>query len=148
LATFALVIGLVQSLSPSVQSRVGLTLLGLWGARALIAMSFPIDRDGAPQTLAGTIHGINGQLTFLSATIGVFLLSWRFKQDDRWRPFHRTALILSLFLLAGFIGGFLSRALQLEIAGLMQRITLVVLVMWMLLTAAHLRAVAVAPARG
>jgi hypothetical protein len=143
LATFALVMGLVQGVSPSARSRVGLTLLGLWGVGVLIAMIFPINLDGAPQTLAGTIHGINGPLAFLSATIGLLLVSRRFKQDDRWRPFHRTSLILSLVLLAGFVGTFLSFITESGFLGLTQRITLAAIVTWMLLTAVHLRSVAV-----
>ncbi len=65
-ATFALVIGLFQGVPPSARSRIGLVLLGIWAVGVLIAMSFPIDLEGAPPTIAGTIHRINGSLAFLS----------------------------------------------------------------------------------
>jgi len=143
LATFALVMGLYQGLVPSARSQIGLSLLAAWGVGVLIAMIFPIDPGGVPETLAGTIHQISGPLTFLSMTVGVILISRRFKQASQWHPFYRPAQILSLVVLAGFVGTFLSFVTQSGFLGLAQRITLAALVTWMLLTAAHLRSVAV-----
>ena len=105
-------------------------------------MLFPIDLDGAPQTLSGMIHRINGPLTFLSLTAGVILVSRRFKHDEKWRPFHRSALILSLVMLAAFIATPLSVATESGLAGLCQRISLATFVTWFLLTAARLRSMA------
>lgn len=141
-ASFALVIGLSQGVSQPARSRIGLGLLGLWGVGVLIAMLFPIDLEGAPQTISGTVHRMNGPLTFLSLTAGVILVSRRFKHDETWRPFHRTALILSLVMLAAFIGTFLSIATESGFAGLTQRIYLATFVTWFLLTAARLRSMA------
>jgi len=56
--------------------------------RFLVAATFPIDAKGAPQTLAGTIHGINGPLIFLSLTIGMNLVSRGFTSDPRRRQIH------------------------------------------------------------
>jgi hypothetical protein len=140
-ATFALVIGLARGLSHAARSRVGLGLLSLWGIGVLIAMIFPIDAEGASPTLAGTIHGINGPIAFLCMTAGVFLVSRRFKWDHHWRPLYRTALMLALLLLGGLVATPLSLAMQSGLAGLAQRVSLVALVTWMLLTAVRLRAV-------
>src|SRR5215211_356099 len=139
LASFALVIGLHQGISQRARSQVGLGLLGVWGVGVLIAMSFPIDPEGAPQTISGTIHRINGPLAFLSLTAGTILVSRRFKQDGLWRPIHRTAVILSLVMLAAFIATILNIATASGFAGLSQRIFLVAFVTWFLLTAARLR---------
>jgi hypothetical protein len=141
-ASWALVIGLYQGVSQPARSRIGLGLMGLWGVGVLIAMLFPIDLDGAPQTLSGMIHRINGPLTFLSLTAGVILVSRRFKHDEKWRPFHRSALILSLVMLAAFIATPLSVATESGLAGLCQRISLATFVTWFLLTAARLRSMA------
>jgi hypothetical protein len=138
IASFALVIGLYQSVSQPALSRVGLTLLGLWGVGVLIAMLFPIDPEGSPQTIAGTIHRINGPLSFLYATLGTTLLSGRFKQDEAWRSLYRPAVILSLVIVATFIAGGVSIATDSGLAGLTQRIDLAALVTWILLTAARL----------
>ncbi len=143
LASWVLIVGLYQGVSQPARSRVGLGLLGLWGVGALIAMLFPIDLEGSPQTVAGTIHRINGPLIFLCVTVGTILLSRRFKQDENWRLIYRPALLLSLVMLAAFILTFLSFAAQLGFTGLMQRIHLAALVTWMLLTAARLRSIAI-----
>ena len=111
----------------------------------LIAMLFPIDPDGASTTLAGTIHRINGPLAFLSLTASVILLSRRFKHDEAWRPFHRSALILSLIMLALFMGTFVSMATGSGLAGLSQRMYLATFVTWFLLTAARLHSAALDP---
>jgi bacteriorhodopsin len=145
-ASWALVIGLQQGLAPSARSRIGLGLLALWAVGVSIAMLFPIDLDGAPPTLAGTIHAINGPLTFLGLTIGVLLVSRRFKHDERWRPFYRSALLLSLLMLVEFVGVPLAMVTASGLAGLAQRIFLVTFVTWFLLTAARLRASAIQPA--
>ena len=142
LASFALVIGLYQGVPLRARSRIGLGLLGLWGIGVLVAMSFPIDPEGAPQTVSGTIHQINGPLAFLSLTAGTILVSRRFKQAQQWRPLHRTALILSLVMLTVFIATFLNIATASGFAGLCQRIFLAVFATWFVLTAARLRSLA------
>lgn len=139
MASLALVIGLYQGVPQLARSRIGLGLLGVWSVGVLIAMIFPIDLEGAPQTISGTIHQTSGPLTFLSLTAGMFLVSWRFKQDEKWRPFYRTALILSLVMLAAYIGTFLSFITGSGLLGLAQRIALATAVTWMILTAARLR---------
>jgi hypothetical protein len=142
LASFALVIGLYQGVSQRARSRIGLALLGIWAVGVLIAMIFPIDPEGAPQTISGTIHRINGPLTFLSLTAGTILVSRRFKQDENWRPFHRTALILSLTMVAVFIATFVNIATGSDFAGLCQRTFLAAFVTWFFLTAMRLRSIA------
>jgi hypothetical protein len=141
-ASSALVIGLSQGVSQPARSRIGLGLMGLWGVGVLIAMFFPIDPDGAPQTLSGTIHRINGPLAFLSLTVGVILVSRRFKHDEQWRSFHRPALMLSLVMLTWFIATPVSIATESGLAGLCQRIFLATFVTWFVLTVARLRSVA------
>lgn len=85
---------------------------------------------------------IDGPLTFLGLTAAALLVSWRFKHDERWRPFHRFALTLSLVMLALFIVGFLNISRGLGFAGLAQRIMLVTMATWFLPTAARLRSLA------
>jgi hypothetical protein len=141
LGSFALVIGLYRGVSKRARSGIGLVLLGVWAVGVLIAMSFPIDPEGAPQTISGTIHRINGPLGFLSLTAGTILVSRRFKQDGLWRPIHRSAVILSLVMLTAFIANFLNIATASGFGGLCQRIFLVAFVTWFLLTATRLRSI-------
>jgi hypothetical protein len=138
LATWALVIGLRRDLSRPAQSRLGLGLLGVWGIGLLVAAAFPIDLDGAPPTLAGTIHAINGPLIFLSLIVGMNLVSGRFKHDVRWRPIHRFASVLALSLIPLFIAGGLAAA-NATGAGIAQRILTLTFATWFVLTALRLR---------
>jgi hypothetical protein len=142
LASWALIIALYRGVPGPARSRIGLTLLGIWATGVLIAMLFPIDAEGAPQTMAGTIHRINGPLTFLSLTVGVALVSWRFRHDPEWRPFQRFAVILSFILLLEFIVFPVSMAAGLDVEGLIQRIFLVTFVIWFVGTALRLRSAA------
>jgi hypothetical membrane protein len=107
----------------------------------LIAGIFPTDLRGAPETISGNIHNLASLLSFFSLIAATILLSRRFKQDERWRPFHRSALILSLVILATFIGFVLTGGT--EFVGLSQRIFIVAFLIWLLLTAARLRLVTI-----
>jgi len=108
----------------------------------LIAGIFPTALKGAPATKSDNIHSLASLVSFLSLIPAMILLSRRFKQDEEWRPFHRLALILSLIILATFIGFFLTS--ETEFAGLSQRIFFATFLTWLLLTAAHLRFIALA----
>ena len=139
IASFTLVLGLYQGISQTARSKVGLVLLGLWGVGVIIAMLFPIDPEGSPPTMAGTIHQIDGPLAFLCVTASTILLSRRFNQDENLHLLYYPALLLSLVLLITFILTFISFATQLGFTGLTQRIHLATLVTWMVLTAARVR---------
>jgi hypothetical protein len=144
-ASLALVVALYQGVAPPTRSMVGLVLLGAWAGGVLIAMIFPMDVEGAPQTMAGTIHQTSGPLTFLSLTAGMLLVSRRFKQEGRWRSLYRLAMILSLLMLAAFLATFLSFVTGSGLLGLTQRIALATAVTWMLLIGVRLRAGAAEP---
>ncbi len=142
IASFTLVLGFYQGIMQTARSQMGLVLLGLWGVGVIIAMLFPIDPEGSPQTMTGMIHLIDGPLAFLCVTASTISLSRRFNQDENWRLLYKPALLLSLVLLTAFILTFISFATQLGFTGLMQRIHLATLVTWMVLTAVRLRALA------
>jgi hypothetical protein len=138
LGTWALVVGLHRDLSGSGRYRVGLGFLGVWGIGLLVAATFPIDVEEAPSTLAGTIHRINGPLTFLSMVVGTNLVSRGFKHDVRWRPIYWFAAALALLMIAEFVASGLTAARG-SGAGIAQRVVLVTLATWFLITAARLR---------
>lgn len=138
LASFALVIGLYQTVLPPARSLFGLGLLGIWAIGVLIAMIFPVDPDGAPQTLSGTIHQTAGPLTFLCLSVGALLVSWRLNHDAKWSSLYRPELILSFIMLVAFIATAFSFATGSGFGGVAQRIVLGGLVAWMLLIASKL----------
>jgi hypothetical membrane protein len=137
-ATWALVIGLRQHLAEAARSRLGLGLLAVFGIGLLVAATFPTDLEGAPQTLAGTIHSINGALTFLSVVIGANLVSRRLKHDEKWQPTHRVAWVLALIMIPVFLAGGAAAARETG-GGIAQRILLVTIATWFVLIAMRLR---------
>jgi hypothetical protein len=143
LGSFAVVIGLYQGLSQPARSWVGLLLLGLWAVGTIVGAIFPTDLQGAPKTPSGSIHGTASFLSIIGLVSGTIALSRRFKKDERWKPFHRTALILSLVMLLTFIISVVGFILLSDFVGLIQRILIAAMFTWFLLTAARLRSIAI-----
>ena len=143
LGSLALVIGLYQALSQPARSWVGLLLLGLSAVGNIVAAIFPTDLEGAPQTRSGSIHGTASLFVLIGLVFGTIMLSRRFKKDERWKPFYRTALIWSLVILLTSILLVTTFALELDFGGLIDRILLAAAFIWSLLTATRLRSIAI-----
>jgi hypothetical protein len=141
LGSFLLVYGLLQKLTKLAQSKTAIIFLGIWVLGPLIAMIFPIDLEGAPPTLHGTIHQIDGPLNFLSFTLGVFLITRRFKLDEKWKSIYFSGLILSMLMILLFIVTFVNFAADLGFIGLFQRIYLILFVAWFIMTAIRIRTI-------
>lgn len=137
-STWALVIGLRRDLSEPARSRLGLALLGVFGIGLLVAAAFPTDLEGAPQTVAGTVHTINGALTFLTLVISANLLTRELKHDEKWRQTHRVAWVLALIMIPVFLAGGAAAARETG-GGIAQRILLVTIATWFFVMAARLR---------
>jgi len=145
IGSLAVVIGLYQGLSQPTRSWAGLLLLGLSAVADIVGIIFPADLRGSPATPSGIIHGNAAVLGLLCLVSGTILVSRRFKRDEKWKPFHRTALILSLAMLLTFIVTVVGFALGSDLVGLIQRIFFVAASAWFLLTAARLRSIALEP---
>ena len=137
-STWALVIGLRRDLSEPARSMLGLALLGVFGIGLLVAAAFPTDLEGAPQTVVGTVHTINGALTFLSVVIGANFVSRTLKHDESWRQTHGVAWVLALIMIPVFLAGGAAAA-RAAGGGIAQRILLVTICTWFFLMATRLR---------
>jgi hypothetical protein len=124
--------GLYLALPVKVHSLAGLTLLGLWSVTTLLAGTFPLDAEGAPQTTAGVIHNLAG-MNFLFIAVAALLISRRLKLDRRWQRNNqmvmRMALVVNvasalLFILMGPLN-------SLEVGGVAQRIYWVAVLGWL-----------------
>ena len=138
-ASFSLLIGLYKGVPKPAQSRIGLILLGVWGTGVLVAMMFPINREGTDLTTVNIIHRTNGPLIFLCLSVGAVLISRRVRLDDKWQSFYRTALTLSLIMLALFFITGANIAAKSGFEGLCQRTFLLVFVTWFISMNLHLR---------
>jgi len=140
LAALALAFGLYLGIAPRGRSYVGLFLLALYGVSVMLAGIFPIDVSGEATTF-GTIHNIVGNISFFGFPIAVILLSLGMGKDERWRPFRRPALALSMVVVLMVILTIVGSNLGIGY-GVTQRIANVAALVWMLAVALRLRSLA------
>ena len=140
--SLALAVGVRRTTSGSWGSRVGSSLIGLYGVGAILVGIFPTDRiDAAADLLSlttvGTVHIVVSALAFVLGIVGMFVLSRTFKRDARWRGLWPWSLVLALATLIGFF-------LQNEgpWVGLTQRIFVGTITLWLVLVAFWLRSIA------
>jgi hypothetical membrane protein len=137
LAALALAFGLYLGIAPRGRSYVGLFLLALYGVSVMLAGIFPIDVGGEATTF-GTIHNVVGNISFFGFPIAVILLSLGMGKDERWRPFRRPALALSMVVVLTVILTVVGSNLDIGY-GVTQRIANVAALVWMLAVALRLR---------
>lgn len=133
----ALAVGFYRGLPGSRRSRTVLTLLLVCAAGAALAGIFPTDLKDAPRTFTGTLHSLASGVAFPSVVLAFWQLSHAFAEDERWRPFARTAQRLSLVAAVLLAATFLTS--RTEIAGLTQRAFLSSALLWLLLAGRRLR---------
>ena len=124
LGSLALVIGLYRGMSRSVESWIGLLLLGICSVgifiagifpaneggstvphitTVLIAGIFPVEVEAYPETTFSFIHILAILVALLSLTIAAIVLSWCFKREERWRSIYCFSLMLALVMTSASI---------------------------------------------
>ena len=143
LSLLALPAGLWHRIRLTVLSRAGLALIAVGGLASFLAAAFPTDvRGAAVMTVAGEIHATAAGVGYACLVTAMLLLSLHFRGDRRWQSFHLRSSALTALgiaaLLAMAVGG------DGDLAGLLQRLMVVPLLSWVMLTG--LRASRLAPA--
>jgi hypothetical protein len=166
IGSLALGAGLAEAMSPSLRSWLGLLLLGIWGigiflagvfpandggstvphlTTVLIAGIFPVQVEATPETKYSFMHIFTILGSFFMLAIASVLLSWKFKQYERWRSFPSISLILTLLMLVlalFFIPTFLFPGLlgyTTFNAGFFVLLGIHIGILWLILTAVWLR---------
>lgn len=140
--SLAVAVGVVQNTRGSWDSRLGSGLVGLWGVCTILVAMFPTDRIDSPADLeslmtVSIIHNGIALVSFISAIAGMFVLSWTFKRDTRWRALWPVCLALAF---AALISIFLQD--QGPWVGLYQRIFVGTITLWLIVVALRLRSLA------
>jgi hypothetical protein len=125
------------------RSRSGALLIALYGAGAIIVAIFPTERvdraaDVWSQGLAGTVHIVAALISFVCGIAGMYLLTWAFMGEARWRS--RTPWWMMLFPSAALALLFIQS--EGPRVGLNQRLLVAVISTWLILVAVHIRAIA------
>jgi hypothetical protein len=143
---FALLVGLIRTGPATWIARTGLVFLSVLVPGLLVAAIFQTDLPHHPMTQHGLIHNLDALANFLCGLIAALFLAASFGDDPLWRPFRGTALILAVFTVVALVNQFLTDALRLPWSGVSNRVFAGSLMLWLLLTALHMRRVT-APTR-
>ena len=100
----AFAIALHLGMRPSRGGEIGPAIIVLTGVGLVLAgAAFPLREDAAGLTYDPGGHAINGMMTFLSAGIGLIVVSRRMTRDPRWRSLAAYALASGITVLALFV---------------------------------------------
>jgi Protein of unknown function (DUF998) len=105
----------------------------------------PTDRIDSPtdvssQSTMGWIHSLTALLSYLCVIVGMFILTWTFARDVRWR-----SLVVWSSLLAGAALSLLFVQAEGSWVGLMQRLLITAISGWLMMVAIRVRSIALAP---
>ncbi len=154
LGSLALAVGIRRTTGGTRGSLLGSVLIGLWGVGFALAGVVFTDTEGNPTETALALHAVAG-LGFVSALAGMLLLSGVFARDARWSSFYPLSLALAFAALVGLVdalavlAGLTSLieavgpvAHSFEGLGILQRVFVGTVILWMLLAAIRLRSIA------
>lgn len=144
--SFALLWGVWQHVAPPARSRSGLILTGVWALGSILLAMFPADLSFPPPTLHGILHIVIAFLSFVAIALGEWFISWHFSHDQRWQSLQPRAVIVALAVLitCGLTIATMILATSVMpvlggVIGLIERIFLGLVLLWMLLVAWRLR---------
>jgi hypothetical membrane protein len=134
--------GLTASTGIGARSRTGCALLAVWGVGAFVLAASPTDLGTTETTVHGQLHLAVAFLAFVAAAVGELLLSRHFSEEPRLRGIAESARVLSglgvLALILMFVGVAVPYLAH-HASGLLERVFLGFVLLWMLVVALYLR---------
>ena len=121
LLTLGFAIGLRRVFRTGRSSVWGPILLGLFGVALIVAGIFVTDPSlgyppgthiSGPQTLHGTIHGVNAIITFGLLAIACFVMARRFAGDPNWKGWALYSIVTGVLVVMSFIAATVVSALD------------------------------------
>jgi hypothetical protein len=125
-------------------SLVGSLLVAIFGAGAILAALFPTERIDTPaevwsQSAIGMIHLGISIVSFVCIIVGMFILAWTFSQQARWRSL--SPWFWSATLPGAALSLFFAQA-EGPLVGLLQRLFVTTISIWLILVALRVRLIA------
>jgi Protein of unknown function (DUF998) len=133
-------LGLSESTDVLRRSSTGTAFVLVWGIGAFLLAVFPTDVGGSA-TVHGVVHLWVAALAFAGGAAGEFLLSRHFREETRLRSMALEATTVSSLALLFLFVVFASLAvpyLDHHIFGLVERVFIGLVLLWMLLVSVHL----------
>ena len=127
---------------PGLLMKIGGALCAIWGLALMLVVFWPTDpidsaADLARLSSSGTIHAALAGVATLSAVAGLVVMSWAFSRDAGWRAKTTySALLATASVSLLFAQQYGPRV------GLMQRMLITVLALWVIAVAWHVLALA------
>jgi hypothetical membrane protein len=122
--------------------RAGFALLGVWTVGAFLLAAFPASVPPSAPTLTGAVHLEVAVVAFVGGAFGELGLSLQFARDPAFLRVRRFALPISAVAVALVVLYFGLPAVSLGMAtrfsGLLERIFLASVLLWMLAMSVHL----------
>jgi hypothetical protein len=142
LGTLGLAFAIRQLTVGSWGSLIGSVFVAINGAGTFLVAFFPTDRIDSPADLeslstTSMIHIALALVSFLSIIVGMFVLTWTFRRQARWRSFSPWSVL--------FAAGALSLLFvqtQGPLVGLMQRLLVATIAICLVLVALRVRSIA------
>lgn len=139
IATAALVFAIWSSGSRNVFVIAGLVFLAVWIVTPIVAALIPIDPPGVERTGTGAIHAAAGGIGFLCLTLGIALNSIGFARLANWKEHKTTFKLVAVLIVFAWLAGALTIPTESAIAGLVQRIMLIIVCIWYLIVCLKLQ---------
>jgi hypothetical protein len=137
LGLIGIALGLRATLMPGKRVTASWVLMLIGGLGFIISGLFVPDPAGTTEpTTSGTLHDVGGYLSMLSVLVLVWMLRGVFSRDAVYRSFANIQMWFAVLVTASMVA-FL--ALGEQQLGLMQRIFVVVVVVWLLVLANRTR---------
>jgi len=121
-------IGLHRGINEGRGSKVGPAFLIIASVLGIFTTYFPQDPGGPPVTFAGTVHVVL-IIPMVILSLGAFIAFWRrLKSDSLWSGYDRYSLIT--FIVAIPLGVISAVSLDSPYVGLLERISVAVILQW------------------
>lgn len=135
--------------------RIGAILLAIGGVAMVGVALFPAEVDPIELSLIGQLHVLSATVYFLAAGLGALLVALSFRHNGRWQPYAGSELGLAIATLIAVLLFFVAYPLQTgndpsvpqlrSTIGIIQRVTIFMIWLWLVVTSARMRRIA-APA--
>ena len=121
-------IGLHRGINEGKGSKVGPAFLIIASVLGIFTTYFPQDPGGPPVTFAGTVHVVL-LIPMVILSLGAFIAFWRrLKSDSLWSGYDKYSLIT--FIVAIPLGVISAVSLDSPYVGLLERISVAVILQW------------------
>ena len=131
---------LARVIGPPVWGPLSIGVFGLSSAIGSALLPCDVTCQGA--TTVGLLHNVSGLVGFVAAVVGMLVLARRWRADPSWSSHARFTKGMAIIAVVGLVGFVITEATATAgIAGIVQRVFVSALLLWVTVTAIRMIAV-------